>query len=256
MINRKKDINAVLAAFVSFVVLMVACFFAIKSNEDLDTLNAVWSMVFLGSGVLLFIQVFYNAEMAGNLITSELASGRMKVWISLPVSRKQIFAGMIIRLLKRTFALFFILYMLLMLVANGLYHTSPQNIFVAVFGVIQLMLVSAVFTIVMVVVVRSSTSLAITIAGPMLIHIVQVFTYMDRVDSGGESYSIFLETALMFLMPINVAYNNIVYGMTPYYENANLYNTSSSWQNNTILIVWLMVILAIVLRQVKRFETA
>ncbi len=254
MINRKQDVTAMLTSLISFIVLLSICYVAISSNDDIDTLNSAWVMLFLGSGILFFIQVFYIAEMAGNVIAGELSSGRMKVWISLPVTREQIFARMIVRLLKRTAVLSFSLYVMLAFVGNVIFHTSPQNLLVAAFGVIQLMLVLLAYIVASILLNKRSSSLAISIVIPMLMHIVQVLSHVSMMRSG-EANSNLLNTILTVLLPINTAYNNIIYGIAPHVDKVDIYITSSSWQTNTMLAVWLLTFALIIYTKIKRYET-
>jgi len=256
MLSRKKDNQLILASMCSFAVLMSLSYFAVKSyGDEIDNLNMVWSVIFLGSGVVLFIQIFYVAEIINNLLTDELTSGRVKIWLSLPLTRKQLFYKVILRMVKRVFIMSLTLYTVLAVVANGIFHTFPQNLFVALVGTVQIVIVLILFSLLLTFIGRDQKSVATIVSAPILLHIVQVFNVMHIADLEGKSNLIYLDTALTILMPLHVAYNNILYGMTPLYDKADIFKEPSSWQSNMIYILWVFVVMAIINRKIKLFES-
>ncbi|PIE53682.1 hypothetical protein CSA37_00515 [Candidatus Fermentibacteria bacterium] len=256
MINRKNDHTATVAALAACVLLIALCYTAIILNTDLDAVKSAWAFVFTGSLAVFFVQSFYCFELAGKIIADEVSSGRVKLWLSLPVSREKLFSIMILQVMKRTAVLSFVMYGFLMLGANTLFEASSRNPAVGLLGVVQVTLMVFLVIVFISLFKKNSTLQGGSISVLLLMHIVQVVAYFRTVDVYPEQYIVFLEKVLTFLLPLNAGYKNIVYGMAPCCGSISVYASPSPWQLNGYSVLWMLFIIAAIAWKTRKFQSS
>ncbi len=255
MINRKRDFGTTGGALFGFIGFMFIQYIIISQEGFEFSAQGARTLIFMNTGVLLFILFAYNTVMAGGLINEEITSGRIKIWLSLPVLRGHVFSRMIKRFLKRSFILSLLLFMFIMVLVNSICNTTPENLFIAVTGVIQIILVNVAFATLMAVAIKRSARMPFTIILPIAIFWLQQLFYIN-MSPDATAVDKAANIILTVLLPIHVAYQNIVYGMSPYTDVSVLYSAESPLQGNIILVIWLVMVSVFVMRLVKNYETA
>ncbi|GEM_PF-3879461 len=256
MINRKRDIRTTGGTLFSFIGFMLIQYIVISQEGYKFTAQGACEMILMDTGVLMFILFAYNAVLAGSLIGEEITSERIKIWLSLPVLRGHVFSRMVKRFLKRSFALSILMFMFIMVLINYICNTTPENPVLAVIGIIQLILVSVAFATLMAVAIKGSANMPFTIILPIAIFWLQQLFYSTSMNPEATAVDKAANVIITVLMPIHVAYQNIVYGMSPNTDVLVTYPTGSPLWGNIILVIWLVIVAMYLMRTVKKYETA
>lgn len=251
MLSKSRSRNAIIVTSLCFALLFMPIGLELSSQDNPS---------FDGTGFLLFLTsvliVAYISVLAYSLLAEEIQDRRMKLWVSLPVSRLEVFRTMLTRLLVRCSLLPAVMILCTITLIYVLFDVTPGNPLAIIIGYCQFMLVLMMINVVLGSMLQAKLALILGIVLPLVVLFLQMRSSFSIVTSGSTGGSVFI-AAINLLVPIGVGFRNMVYGHTPLLMEqvgGRVYTNMGSIVGNLYPVIWLVFVLLLIYQKVKRAE--
>jgi len=190
--------------------------------------------------VMLLVYFVFIAFIMNSGLRDEIKSNRIKLWLSLPISRWRYFAGLFWKTWFRSFLILSVWFLLLSILQYLFVHQLPHDILLVGIGAVQLATVSVLLLTCCVHFIPGELTLPIMVVLPWSVHLISV-----QAEKGQSV----INTIIQMILPINSGYNNILCGISN-----TLQFTASKAHINLFSIIWIVLISGILLYRTRYTE--
>ena len=247
MLTKARNRKTLITIFILFLIICVPIVLMLSMTKE----------PFDGSGFFIFlVTVLISGYISGLtylLIGEELDSGRIKLWLALPSSRKDFTLRVCKRLLANATAVSFILYVITIITNSILYDSTPRDPFASVIGILQLTLVLTAFSAFVFVFLRGKYTVLVGVVIP----VIRLFIYIkdsiiNRMLAGGDNTLDIME----LIMPLGTGFRNLVYGYSPILAEQRelIFSDMGSLFKNVYPIFWMIVVGVLITYKIKHTD--